>query len=360
MTTQSTERSENMQNIHRNHLPYMNKGLTGLSNLGNTCFINTCLQILSHTYELNDMLNGNAYKKHITNQYDSAFLLEWDGLRKLMWKENCVISPGKFIQTVQKLSKLKKNDQFVGFAQNDLSEFLLFAIDCLHNSLKRSVTMTIVGNEETKTDKLAKECFSMIKQMYANDYSEIWNMFYGVHVSQIMSVGTEECLSRTPEPFFIINLPIPENVKEPTLTQCIDLYVAGEALTGDNAWYNEKRKKKEDVVRYIRFWSFPTILTFDMKRFNNKGTKNQKHVQFPVDHLDLSKYVVGYKKDSYVYELYGIANHTGNTGGGHYFAYIKTANGKWFQFNDTNVTEITNLNTLVSPKAYCLFYRKKA
>ena len=30
---------------------YENKGLTGLSNVGNTCYLNSCMQILSHTYE---------------------------------------------------------------------------------------------------------------------------------------------------------------------------------------------------------------------------------------------------------------------------------------------------------------------
>ena len=346
----------NMTNI--NYDKYKNKGLSGLCNLGNTCFINSCMQILSHTYELNDFLELETYKEKINNKYDSALLIEWDNLRKIIWKDNCVISPGKFITTIQKVAKLKDVDIFTGFSQNDVSEFLLFIVDCFHNTLSRQVKMSINGTPENEKDKIAVLCFNMIEKMYKNEYSEIWNLFYAVHVSQIKSLETNEVLNNSPEPFFIINLPIPESNKNPSLYDCFDLYVSEEMLEGPNAWYNENSKTYENVKRQILFWSFPSILVIDLKRFSNNNNKNQKLIDFPIENFDLSKYVIGYKKDGYVYDLYGICNHSGSVHGGHYTAYVKNANNKWYNFNDTSVSEI-NPTMLISSKAYCLFYRKK-
>jgi ubiquitin C-terminal hydrolase len=117
---------------------------------------------------------------------------------------------------------------------------------------------------------------------------------------------------------------------------------------------------KTNIRKKILFWSFPNILVIDFKRFNNRFQKNQVLITFPFDNLDLSHYVIGYKKDIYRYELYGVCNHSGGTQGGHYTAYIKNANGKWYHFNDTNVTEVGLIESIISPKAYVLFYRRKA
>jgi ubiquitin C-terminal hydrolase len=338
---------------------YKNNGLTGLANLGNTCFVNSCIQVLSHTYELNNFLNNGNYKKKLKNKFESVLLLEWDNLRTLMWSENCIVSPGKFIKTVQKIAHVKDLDIFTGFAQNDLPEFLLFVIDCFHTSLSREVNMSINGEIANDTDKMAVQCFEMTKKMYAKEYSEIWNLFYGIHVSQIISLETGEVLSTSPEPYFMINLSLPTDNKNPSLKDCFDLYVNGETLEGENAWYNENTKLKQNVQKKLIYWSMPSIMVIDIKRFNHKNQKNQIPVTFPLENFDVSDYVVGYKKETYIYDLYGICNHSGNAYGGHYTSFIKNANGKWYHFNDTSVTEITNLQELITPKAYCLFYRKK-
>jgi ubiquitin carboxyl-terminal hydrolase 8 len=337
---------------------YKDNGLSGLSNLGNTCFINSCLQVLSHTYELNNFLDLESYKKKIQNKYDSALLIEWDNLRKLLWSENCIVSPGKFIKTVQKVAEVKEIDIFTGNSQNDLPEFLLFLIDCFHNSISREIKMSISGQVENDTDKIAVKCFEMTKTMYSKEYSEIWNLFYAIHVSEISSLETGKQLNITPEPFFMINLPIPQNNKSPSIIDCFDLYVEGEILEGENAWFNEDTNKKENIRKKILFWSLPNILVVDFKRFNSRNKKNQILISFSLENLNLSKYIIGYKKESYIYDLYGICNHSGGVLGGHYTSFVKNANGKWYHYNDSDVSEITNIESIITTKAYCLFYRK--
>ena len=366
-------------------IEYNNKGITGLANLGNTCFINACIQCLSHTYELNDFLSkeDGEYKKHLNNKPESVLLVEWDDLRKLMWSQNCVISPGRFINTIQRIAKITNRDLFTGWSQNDLPEFLLFLFDSFHSALTREVIMDIKGNIKTKKDEMGKACYEMMKTQYTKDYSEFLNIFFGIHVSILTSVVEKDkqltgngedinYLSLRPEPYMLIHLPIPSkeevNIrntdKNVTLFDCFNKQCESEILEGDNAWFNEKENKKQNVNKRLLFWSLPNIMIIDIKRFitsmNGRSKKNQQFIDIPINNVDFSKYVEGYAKETYIYDLYAICNHHGQIDGGHYSATIKTSNGKWYNFNDTQVTEIlVNDNIISGNTPYCLFYRKK-
>jgi ubiquitin C-terminal hydrolase len=83
--------------------------------------------------------------------------------------------------------------------------------------------------------------------------------------------------------------------------------------------------------------------------------KNDVNIEFPDEELDMSKYVCGYSANRFKYELYGVIYHTGNVNGGHYFASIKEASGKWYLMNDSQVQE-KGLDD-ISRYAYCLFYK---
>ena len=85
--------------------------------------------------------------------------------------------------------------------------------------------------------------------------------------------------------------------------------------------------------------------------------KNNVLIDFPINNLDLKEYCIGYDKNKSVYNLYGVCNHSGNVNGGHYYAYCKNRNSKWYKYNDTSISEIDE-SRIVSSNAYCLFYEK--
>lgn len=339
---------------------YKDKGRIGLENLGNTCFLNACMQVLNNTYELNNLLDKTQINS-LPSSPNKIILEEWDELRKIMWSGNGIVTPRKFVHNVQQIAKEKGRDLFTGHAQNDMTEFLLFFMDCIHSSISRRVKMNINGTPKNDLDKMAIQCYKMLEAVYLNDYSEIMDMFYGIYVSVIISKDTNEIQTIKPESFFVLDLHIDNNIETPqTLYNCLDTYVKPEILEGDCAWYNEKTGKKEDIKKQIQFWNFPQIVIITINRFTPDGTsKVNKNVIFPLDDLNLSKYVCGYKPATYQYELYGICNHIGGVTGGHYTAFIRNVENKWLHFNDRIVESVDNPNDVISPAAYCLFYRKK-
>jgi ubiquitin C-terminal hydrolase len=339
---------------------YKNKGYTGLTNLGNTCFLNACMQALNHTYELNEILLSNESISQSKKSLPEAIIItEWNNLREVMWKQNGVVSPNRFVHFVRQLAAKKGRDLFTGYAQNDLPEFLLFIVECMHNTLSKKVKLHINGNIENNVDKLATCCYNMLQQTYAREYSEIMNLFYGIYVSELSRLDGSMVLSVSPEPFFLLDLEIPNN-KTTTIYDCLDAFTQYECLEGENAWFNETTGKKENVKKRITFWSFPSILIVTLKRFHGDGARKlQQSIDCPLDGFDLSKYVSGYNPKSYIYDLYAVCNHSGGTMGGHYTAFVKNATSEWIHFNDTHVERHIPANKIISPKAYCFFYRKR-
>ncbi|KAK6636372.1 hypothetical protein RUM43_010032 [Polyplax serrata] len=115
----------------------LEKGATGLNNLGNTCFMNAALQCVSntqvltqyftskmHLYELNRD-NPLGMKGHIALRYADLIDNIWSG-------SNRTIAPLKLRWTIGKYAP-----RFNGFQQHDSQELLAFLLDGLHEDLNR-------------------------------------------------------------------------------------------------------------------------------------------------------------------------------------------------------------------------------
>lgn len=374
---------------------YKGRGISGIVNCGNTCYMNACLSVLSHTYELHKLLDNvhlQARRKTLGDRKFNARLLDdWNELRNMLWAQNCTVAPGGFVSAVQRVSRHMDNFQFQGWNQSDGGEFLLFLLDAFHNALARSVVMRVEGVEKNGVDIVAKQCYGMMKQRYAKDYSEILDIFYGVQISIISDPGSTSALSANPEPFSVLDMVVAQPPSPPeendgseeaernlgnkpgrskrssvTLHECFDAYCARERLDGENSWWNEKTNRKQPVDKYLTFWSLPEVMIINLKRFSQTSTygrykKNTASVAIPIRNVSFSKYVSGYNSEKYVYDLFGVCNHTGSTDGGHYTATVKVADGRWFNFDDATVSEVTNMpeSHIHGTSPYCLFYRRR-
>jgi len=165
-------------------------------------------------------------------------------------------------------------------------------------------------------------------------------------------LSCNEVLSRN-EPFMDVSLciqPYGSNAF-PSLDVSFLHFTQPEILNHDNQFSCQHCKKKCDAIKGVQFKRFPKILTLHLKRFDyNYDTlslvKIVNNFTYP-DLLDLTQYTAlnaqkDYSEQSQMYQLFSVIIHRGSANGGHYFAIIKNlSTGKWYEFNDTCVTEVS-------------------
>lgn len=164
-----------------------------------------------------------------------------------------------------------------------------------------------------------------------------------------------------------------------TIDDCFNEFKRQELLDEDNKWYCSKCKEHVQATKQLEIFKVPPILIINLKRFKQSkqsarymgmftgggaGSKIDIDVDFPLDGLDMSKYVTtNTDGKSYIYDCYAVSNHYGNMGFGHYTAYGKNPlTDVWYEFDDSRVSTINKESVkeqVVSGAAYNLFYRRR-
>ncbi|XP_069339923.1 ubiquitin carboxyl-terminal hydrolase 8 isoform X4 [Eulemur rufifrons] len=331
--------------------------LTGLRNLGNTCYMNSILQCLCNAPHLADYFNRNCYQDDINRSnllgHKGEVAEEFGIIMKALWTgQYRYISPKDFKITIGKI-----NDQFAGYSQQDSQELLLFLMDGLHEDLNKADNRKRhkeENNDHLDDFKAAEHAWQKHKQL---NESIIVALFQGQFKSTVQCLTCHK-KSRTFEAFMYLSLPLASTSKC-TLQDCLRLFSKEEKLTDNNRFYCSHCRARRDSLKKIEIWKLPPVLLVHLKRFSYDGRWKQKlqtSVDFPLENLDLSQYVIGPKNNLKKYNLFSVSNHYGGLDGGHYTAYCKNAaRQRWFKFDDHEVSDISVLS-VKSSAAYILFY----
>lgn len=81
-------------------------------------------------------------------------------------------------------------------------------------------------------------------------------------------------------------------------------------LVINNTRYCSSCKKHQQASKKLDLWKVPEILVVHLKRFaSNDGVRREKKedmIEFPIRGLDLTKYAIGMKEQSCIYDLFGV------------------------------------------------------
>ena len=196
---------------------FVMQGISGLANLGNTCFLNSVLQSILHTPMFAEFFTGESVLSFINpaKSKDKGLLtVELNNLAKEMaLSKTSKVSPVQFHKHF-----LKHFPMFSGKEQHDCHECLSLALDSLHQELSR-VGENAIANPlvlENPADKQTeiKEADDQWKSLQGNRGSLISDVCGG---QTRTSLTCDNCGNRKVlfEIFNNISLPIPARMEIP-------------------------------------------------------------------------------------------------------------------------------------------------
>lgn len=349
---------------------------TGLTNLGNTCYMNCIIQCLAATYKLStEIIFGPSLVVYNSKLgYHGRLYNSFAGLLKEMVnKRNSYVSPRNFKELCGSLL-----ETFKGYEQQDCHEFLNFILDGLHEEMNISGNKTPIKplseEEERQQEKLSLRKASRNqwnRHCYSNN-SPITTLVQGQYLSRLTCTVCQTT-STTYNAFSCLSLPIPLGHRQVNLEHCFELFTMREVLDGDNAWLCPKCKTRRRTEKQMMICRLPNILIIHLKRFKQSGRYSDKLetlVSYPSEKLDLTKFWVrpsgpndiqeqGSQHPPFLYNLYGVAIHQGTLKGGHYTSFVNRGSNGWCYFDDTKVyRNVHKSNVINNQNAYVLFYER--
>ncbi|XP_072510276.1 ubl carboxyl-terminal hydrolase 18 isoform X2 [Notamacropus eugenii] len=315
------------------------KGPVGLYNIGQTCCLNSLLQMFIMNMNFTKILKSITMPRELEERKRSV------PYQLLLLLEKMQDSRLRAIWPVELVSCLQKYNVPL-FVDHDAAQLFL----TLWNLIQSQIT-DLELSERLKT-------------------------LYTIRIQESMVCLDCNVKNHRDSSMLTLSLPLFDTDAQPlkTLEDSLHCFFQPRKLSGQNKCFCEECGKLTYWQQTLKVTTLPPTLTLHLRRFSSRNFSRTQKIIHPLSfpqNLDFSQFLSAEQDccDSEgQYELFAVIAHMGTASHGHYCAYIcNPADGRWFCFNDSNVCWVTwedikrtygNCHLYWGETAYLLVYKK--
>ena len=349
----------------------------GLQNIGSTCYMNATLQCLLHvntlfSYFINkyhleratlQKLNDSVPTKgrisqaffeiinSICRAENNKLNTSTSDISNISSFDNSV-SPDKFQKTVGMY-----NPQFKNLEANDSKDLILYLLQIMHQELNYYTKNSSLNAYPNQYDR--QQTFqAFIRSYETTNNSIISNLFYGSSENLTKCEFCKKIIYNFQIFEFLTFGVFKYNGREFNLYNGFEDYCKPSKLTGDNQYYCNNCKKLCDALISTKILFPPEHLLINIDYGKNKMYMPSS-IKFD-NEIDITKYLSWNYGRNVKYRIICVCSHYGDSGSfGHYIAYCRDKiNSKWYQFNDSIISECDANQIRYGGTPYLLLYER--
>lgn len=287
-------------------------GLVGLHNIGQTCCLNSLIQVFVMNVDFTKILKRIAVPKDPEEQRRSV------PYQLLLLLEQMQDSRQKAVRPTDLACCLQRNNVPL-FVQHDAAQLYLI----VWNLIKDQITDT--------------------------DLADRLKALYTIRVRE--TLVCLDCTLESSRDSSLLTLPLSlfdmDSKPLRTLEDALRYFFQSRELCNKSKLFCQNCGKKTLRTEVSKLTRLPPALTIQLMRFSIKNSRTEKvcHSLYFPESLDFSQVVPSEQQTSETeeqelgqYELFAVIAHRGMADFGHYCAYIRNpVDGQWFCFNDSHV-----------------------